>query len=223
MLNTFDELKSQKNEAQKKRSIAGLIVSSIIVSLNLLNIFVLGIFIFPVISTAIFAAFLLLFVASIRGLIHSSQSGYAVINKFCNDTPDPTTTMKKLEKAWNEGYNFGEGRMNTEFIICTMGIKVKIINLYNAVLAFHAITNSDGGNATYIAGKKYHSLIVFRNDGKSGQHASIQSISIKKVLEYINKNCPDIAIGENKETMNLLRQMDWQRLKSYAHSQRNIK
>jgi hypothetical protein len=155
-----------------------------------------------------------------------SSSPYKDIKKYCENTADPAATMAQLEKTWNEGFNFGEGRMDKNFIISIRNQTGRIIELEKAVWAYIGQNIVTGKEDTLVTLNYYEKeerqkkpkeidiSVIF------DMFVNLKPESIDAIFNYIKENRPDIVIGYSEEAERLYNDGDMEGLKELARKQR---
>ena len=219
----FDDLKSKGTRLAVKRSIYGLIGAFLLFVLFYLNVFGLendGIDRF---RPYILIMVALIAVASIANWIRASRNNLMHgIEKFCNGSD---VMMARMERTWNDGFDFGQGRMDSEFIISLKGFRSKVIPLEGIVFAqkrYHNI--GSGGASNEIV------LIDFYSKYSKNPHIDFEYKEqyADNLLGYIMANCRDIAVdfeairnlSNTTQAAKLYAGKDWDSLREYAHAQR---
>jgi len=145
-----------------------------------------------------------------EGLDQKSMKG---ITKFCKKADNSDVMMERLEKTWKTGFDFGSGRIDNEYLIGLNKMRSKVIPLESVVWAYKHIATQYGKIVRV-------DLTVGYNTRKLGS-CVLDDTAIARVLDYIMKNCPDIAVGHNKEADKFFRKRNMEALKEYANAQRS--
>ena len=209
----FEDLKQKGNKTASIRSICGLIGSVglfVIIFFNVFGLEEASIERWKWIVTAVCALAAVAFIVNWQRA--ASASGMKGIENFCKKTTNPTATMAQLEKTYSEGYDFGSGRMDKEYIIVTFGLSSKVIPLKNAVWAYKKVTQGNGGIFTNL-------FVCY--DKRKYQSAQLNAGYVDAIIKYILENCPDIAVGYEKKLDNFYAKEDVLGFREYARAQRN--
>jgi hypothetical protein len=147
------------------------------------------------------------------------------IEKFCQKTQNPDSTMVRLERTWRHGVDFTEDmgrlgkmdfktcRMDSEYIIFAKLYSSKVLTLKNAVWVWQDVDQ--------VKGFIHVKLMVYYENGKLEQLILFTSHrAADKMIEYILEHCPYIAVGHNKETERLYKDKNMAGFKEYAIVQR---
>jgi hypothetical protein len=74
-------------------------------------------------------------------------------------------------------------------------------------------------NVYFNQGIRYESLVLYFANGRSMTHSLTVGLT-DKVLKYIWENCPDVAVGDEKELLALFKKKDFAGMKEFAKTQR---
>ena len=208
----FDELKQKGNKTAVTRSICGLIGSAGFIVIFFFNVFGLEPDAIERWKWIVVAMCTLAAIGSIMSWIRATNTSLmSGIDKFCKKTDNPTATMARLEKTWNEGLDFKSGRIDKEYIICLLGMRSKVIPLENAVWVYKHVSRNNG--AVFV-----NVMVSFSNS--ETKSCLLNEGAVDAILSYVMKNCPDIAVGYEKELEKLHHSKDMIGLKERAHDQR---
>jgi len=135
------------------------------------------------------------------------------IEKFCSESANPEATMERLEKVWSDGHNFLSGRMDKDYIILLIarGLISHVYPLKNVVRAYKYIS--------YNGAIKSASLCLAFDSGREEDN-QLGEAMVDAVLGYLWTDNPDIAIGNEKEIVDLHKKKDMDGLRDYARQQR---
>lgn len=225
MQGMFNELKAKGTSLAVKRSIYGFTGALLLLILFELNVFGLG-------DDAIirYRPYVLIMVAlataaSISSWVRASRNNLMRgIEKFCKGSD---IMLSRMEKAWNDGYDFGEGRMDAEFIISLKGFRSKVIPLEGVVWVSKRLHNvAQGGGSLEVVlvdfEYKYSKSLQINFDMKEN--------AADNILRYLMENRPDIAVDREAvrnlskptEAARLYANKDWDGLLEYARAQRRV-
>lgn len=208
----FKDLTQKGNQTAIKRSICGLIGAAGFIVIFFFNVFGLETDVIEHWKWIVIAVCALVAIASVVNWIRAANTSLMKnIDKFCAKTADPAATMARLEKIWNEGYNFGIGRMDSEYIILVLGLRTKIIPLENAVWVYKKTTRQQYTTHT-------HLFVCYLDD--KYQSVALNPGAVDAITSYIYKTCPDMAVGYDVKLEKCYNSKDMQGLKEYALVQR---
>ena len=145
-----------------------------------------------------------------EGLEQKSLEG---IIKFCKKADNSDAIMARLERTWKTGFDFGSGRIDNEYLIGLNKMRTKVIPLGSVVWAYMYTASLNGGVVRV-------DLTVGYNTRKLDS-CVLDNAAIVRILDYITKNCPDIAVGHSKEADKFFRKRNMEALKEYARAQRS--
>ena len=206
----FDDLKATGNKIASRRLIFGLVAVALAFILFHFNVFKLSPDAIRLWLVFTYGMFALTVVTSIVDWGRAKNNNvFKGIEKFCNATANPEETMTRLEKTWKEGFDFKMGRIDKDYIIYIPGVSSEVISIKTVVWAFKKKIKASCVYLVLYFEERNHRMVEFNN-----------GIFVDTILDYISKNCPDIAIGREEEIENLYKNKDMEGLKRYARAMR---
>ena len=214
MQGMFQDLESLRDKPSARTIIYSLIVAVVIFIITYLNLFGFGPedhanhLRFALALSAVIVVF-----SIVKWLRSKNRCFTRGVKNYCSRTAYPEETKARLEKTWSEGFDFGSGWMDKEYIIWLEWNGSKVIPLSKAVWAAKGTKKGPKGQAFYF-------MNVYFDDGAIESHIHHQEV-IDGILGYIFKNCPQIAVGGKIEIKELFMNRDYSALEEYAFNQRN--
>ncbi|MCL2639015.1 MAG: hypothetical protein FWD48_11680 [Oscillospiraceae bacterium] len=130
---------------------------------------------------------------------------YRDIKRFCKRASVPADALVRLEKTWANGFDFGEGRIDREYIILIKNHTARVIALGNAVWVYIDTTEQMKG------------FLQIKNDYTKTTQMEFNFLehfadmficqpspeAINAMLDYIRKNKPEVVTeySENAEKL----------------------
>ena len=206
-------MKARGDAIALKRSLLGLCVAGLLYLAFPLNVF--G-FTADALEGWRITAFIIYVIVTIFSVLSWVRSNNAClirgVERFCETTQSPDYTMSRLEETWSRGTEMKAGRMNESFIIYTQGMRSRVIPLEQAVWAYKT--------ARRRGGFLYPALVVFFSDDQDQSYPFYDAPALDQILSYLRENCPDIALGREKEIENLYHNGEIDKLRTFARAQR---
>jgi len=167
----------------------------------------------------------LIILGNIKSLISVLKTTpYTYIKKICKKTSDPAGLLARLEKTWAEGYDFGEGRIDKEYIIIIHNHLGRVMMIEDAVWVYYDINgilqiqNDFTKNSTLIMKGGYMGSLFEQLFGT--YFGNMSNEATKKIFNYIKENKPDVFMGKTEEAERLYSEGDMEGLKALARKQR---
>ena len=135
------------------------------------------------------------------------------VKKFCDNTPNPSDTMARLEQTWFGGIDFKLGKMDTEYIIISDGFKLKIFPLDGVVWAYKYMSSVNGIKSSWL-------YLIYRESKEAKYEFGLNHYSVEQILAFIMQYIPSIAVGYDKERRQMAKNKDWQGFAEHARIQR---
>lgn len=215
----------QALKENRRKYLNKMVRNCLIVALSTFALFILFIFLFKRSTTSTGDDIIPIFIFGVAWvfslilcLIFKLQSPDKVekeINKFCAKTEHPEVTKKDLEKTWETGVNLELGKINTKYLIVLIKGHVYIAPVHKAVWIFGSIQS-----LLFIR----LNVVLFIKYKEEKQQALIlawfKTKCLNQILAYLQENCPDIAVGLDREFNTLYQAKNWEALLKKAHKQR---
>jgi len=119
-----------------------------------------------------------------------------------------------LEETWRDGFDFGMGRVCSEYLIHQSLLLTTVVSLRNTAWVYKTSDN------------KAHELISVNFNLISGSRMyNVQTLTFRHdaadlMMNFLFENCPDIALGFDGQLDDLCYNQDMDGLRNYAHTQR---
>jgi hypothetical protein len=152
------------------------------------------------------------------------------IEKFCNKTANPKTTLDRLGKTWKYGESFGlpSIRIDKEYIIILTALMgamtaVKIIPLKYVVWIHSNERKAKRSESKNVLNVFFNAQFTDSHPYSHKKYTIVNSDNIdiaKSIVRYISVHYPDIAVGDRKEPGAFLQNKDLDGLRAYARKRR---
>ena len=206
----LEELKKNVNKTAISRSICGLLgagVFSVFIFFNLFGLDAAALARWRWIALSMCA---LVAVASAANWVRAAGNSPAKdIEKFCKSTISPKAAMARLEKTWHEGTRFKTVRMDSEYIICIVGMRAYVIPLKDVFWAYKYLSRTSG-----IEYARFE--VVLQDEKRHSFKLNHDQAVIDAIIHHITENCPSVITGYSDEMEKLYRQKDMMGLRQYA-------
>ena len=141
------------------------------------------------------------------------------IEKFCQSTSNPEAMMIRLNKTWSEGIRFNNLslttlRMDSEYMICIVGLNANVIPLKEVFWAYKLITITNGVQYAILK-------IILNNGERKSFKLEHKQTEIDAVLTHISKNYPNILMGYTDKMELIYRKDGVSGLKEYTLAKRS--
>jgi len=210
----LEELKQGGSSTAFKRSICGLLGAgafSVIIFFNLFGLDEEAISRWRGIALAMCA---LVAIGSIANWLRAAKAGAVKdIENFCKTTDNPSATMARLDKTWREGNRFKTVRMDSEYVICHIGMRAEVISLGDIFWAYKYVSKTNN--------VEYARLEIVPRAGKRQSYKlNHDQAVIDAIVKHIAENCPNAIMGYSDEMELLYRKKDLAGLREYALSKK---
>lgn len=102
-----------------------------------------------------------------------------------------------LKEEFKSAIRVGEGRLGVSRLFYRYFINVKYVSYLNIQKAYLRIESGESGE--FLLRESY--LMLYFHDGAESKLRFEREENVRKVLAYLNENCPNIEIGYKKNIL----------------------